>query len=111
MTRVMTKLLERAIAKVRALPESEQDEAAEALDEFVREAEAVRTGKYQLSDDERAAIRESKAQARRVCERRGHGRILETPWAMRVRYTLGARADLDAIHAYLNERNPHAAQR
>jgi toxin ParE1/3/4 len=30
---------------------------------------------------------------------------------MRVRYTLGARADLDAIHAYLNERNPHAAQK
>jgi hypothetical protein len=61
----MTKLLERAIAKLRTLPESEQDEAAEALDEFVREAEALRTGKYQLSEDERSAIGESKAQARR----------------------------------------------
>jgi hypothetical protein len=30
---------------------------------------------------------------------------------MRVRYTLRARADLDAIHSYLHERNPYAARR
>jgi hypothetical protein len=61
----MTELLERAIAKVRALPDSEQDKAAETLDEFVREAEALRSGTYRLSTDERAAIRESRTQARR----------------------------------------------
>jgi predicted transcriptional regulator len=61
----MTMLLDQAIARLRELPEAEQNEAAEALDEFIREAEAGRSGLYRLSDAERAAVRESREQARR----------------------------------------------
>ncbi|HEX8164904.1 MAG TPA: hypothetical protein VF601_03855 [Beijerinckiaceae bacterium] len=61
----MTKLLERAITKLRSFPEPDQDEAAERLEAFMREAEALRSGRYDLDEDERAAIRESKAQAER----------------------------------------------
>jgi predicted transcriptional regulator len=57
----MTKLLEDAIKKVRALPEADQDEAAEMLLSIAsRNAEPVR-----LDDETRAAIREGQAQARR----------------------------------------------
>jgi len=57
----MTKLLEQAIAKVRELPEADQDEAAELLlSVFSRRAEPVR-----LDDGTRAAVREGLEQARR----------------------------------------------
>jgi predicted transcriptional regulator len=57
----MTKLLEEAIKKVRELPASEQDEAAEMLLSLAaRAAEPVR-----LDDETRAAIREGREQARR----------------------------------------------
>jgi hypothetical protein len=57
----MTKLLEQAIAKVRELPEADQDEAAEVLLSVVsRFREPVR-----LDDDTRAAVREGSEQARR----------------------------------------------
>ncbi len=57
----MTKLLEQAIAKVRALPEDDQDLAAEMLLSMAAKgAEPVR-----LDDETRAAIREGVAQARR----------------------------------------------
>jgi len=57
----MTKLLEEAIKKVRELPESDQDEAAEILLSLAaRRAEPVR-----LDEQTRAAIREGRAQARR----------------------------------------------
>jgi hypothetical protein len=58
----MTKLLDQAIAKVRELPEEEQERAAEQLLVF---AELAKQGVYKLSPEERAAIEESKAQARR----------------------------------------------
>src|SRR5260370_16712160 len=57
----MTKLFEEAIKKVRELPESDQDEAAEMLLSLAaRNGEPVR-----LDDETRAAIREGRAQARR----------------------------------------------
>jgi hypothetical protein len=57
----MTKLLEQAIAKVRELPDSDQDEAAEVLLSVVSKfREPVR-----LDDETRAAIREGSEQARR----------------------------------------------
>jgi hypothetical protein len=58
----MTKLLDQAIAKVRELPEEEQERAAEHLLAF---AELAKQGVYKLSPEERAAIEESKAQVRR----------------------------------------------
>ena len=58
----MTKLLDEAIAKVRELPEEEQERAAESLMVF---AELAKQGVYKLSAEERAAIEASKAQARR----------------------------------------------
>jgi hypothetical protein len=53
----MTKLLDQAIAKVRELPEEEQERAAESLMLF---AELARQGVYKLSPEERAAIEESR---------------------------------------------------
>jgi hypothetical protein len=58
----MTKLLDEAIAKVRELPEAEQERAAESLMVF---AELARQGTYKLSSAERAAIDASRAQVRR----------------------------------------------
>jgi hypothetical protein len=58
----MTKLLDKAIAKVRKLPEEEQERAAQSLLIF---AELAEQGVYPLSSEERAAIEESKAQVRR----------------------------------------------
>jgi hypothetical protein len=58
----MTKLLDEAIAKVRELPEEEQERAAESLMVFV---ELAKQGAYKLSAEERAAIAASKAQASR----------------------------------------------
>jgi hypothetical protein len=48
----MTKLLDEAIAKVRELPEEEQECAAESLMVF---AELAKQGVYKLSAEERAA--------------------------------------------------------
>jgi hypothetical protein len=57
----MTTLLDEAIKKIRELPESEQDEAAEMLLSLLaRKNEPVR-----LDEETRAAIREGRAQARR----------------------------------------------
>ena len=57
----MSKLLEDAIKKVRELPESDQDEAAELLLSVAsRRAEPVR-----LDDETRAAVEEGQQQARR----------------------------------------------
>jgi hypothetical protein len=50
----MTKLLEEAIARIRQLPEDEQDRAAETLLALVGLAP---DGQYKLSGDERAAVR------------------------------------------------------
>jgi hypothetical protein len=58
----MTKLLDQAIAKVRELPEEEQERVAESLMVF---AELAKQGVYKLSPEERAALEESKAQVRR----------------------------------------------
>lgn len=58
----MTKLLKHALAKVLELPEEAQDRAAQNL---LMYAEWEKEGVYVLSDEERAAIAESKAQAER----------------------------------------------
>jgi hypothetical protein len=58
----MTKLLDEAIARVRELPEEQQERAAESLMRF---AELAKQGVYKLSSQERAAIEASKAQVRR----------------------------------------------
>jgi hypothetical protein len=55
-------LLDQAIAKVRELPEDEQELAAQALLMF---AKLAKRGVYRLSPDERAAIAESRAPVRR----------------------------------------------
>jgi predicted transcriptional regulator len=57
----MSKMLEEAIRKVRQLPETDQDEAAEVLLSIVSKAAAP----VQLDDETRAAIREGREQARR----------------------------------------------
>jgi predicted transcriptional regulator len=57
----MTKLLEEAIRKVRSLPESDQDQAAELL----LLVAAKRAQPVPLDAETRAAIREGVAQARR----------------------------------------------
>ena len=57
----MTKLLEEAIRRVRALPEADQDEAAELLLSVAsKKGEPIK-----LDDETRAAIREGREQARR----------------------------------------------
>jgi predicted transcriptional regulator len=57
----MSKLLDDAISKVRELPESDQDEAAEIL-----LAVAARHGApVRLDDETRAAVKEGQDQARR----------------------------------------------
>ena len=58
----MTKLLDEAIAKVRELPEEEQERAAESLIVF---AELAKQGVYKLSAEEGGAVEASKAQVRR----------------------------------------------
>jgi hypothetical protein len=58
----MTKLLDQAIAKVRELPDEDQDRVAQSLLEF---SEFAKQGLYKLSPEERVAIDESKAQVRR----------------------------------------------
>ena len=58
----MTKLLDKAIAKVRKLPLEEQERAGQSLMIF---AELAEQGTYTLAPDERAAIEELKAQVRR----------------------------------------------
>jgi hypothetical protein len=58
----MTKLLDEAIAKVRELPEEEQERAAESLMVF---AELAKQGIYKLSAKERAAIDASRTQVGR----------------------------------------------
>lgn len=57
----MTKLLEQAIAKVRQLPDAEQDEAAEMLLSVL----SKRNEPVRLDVQTRAAIREGSEQARR----------------------------------------------
>jgi predicted transcriptional regulator len=57
----MSKMLEDAIKKVRELPESDQDEAAELLMSV-----AAKSGERIMLDDEtRAAVEEGRQQARR----------------------------------------------
>lgn len=57
----MTKLLEKAIKRVRQLPEAVQDEAAEILLSLAsKRAEPVH-----LDEETRKAVREGRAQARR----------------------------------------------
>ena len=53
--------LEQAIAKIRQLPEAEQDEAAEVLFSVI----AKRSEPVRLDEETRAAIREGSEQARR----------------------------------------------
>ncbi len=56
----MTKLLEQAVAKIRALPDEDQDDAAELL--F---ALAARGGEpVQLEEETRSAVQEGQNQAR-----------------------------------------------
>ena len=57
----MTKLLEQAIAKIRGLPDAEQDEAAEMLLSVLSRRDAP----VNLDDETLAAIREGSEQARR----------------------------------------------
>lgn len=57
----MTKLLEQVIAKVRQLPDAEQDEAAEMLLSVL----SRHSGPVDLDDETLAAIREGSEQARR----------------------------------------------
>jgi hypothetical protein len=58
----MSVLLDQAIAKVRELPEDEQELAAQALLTF---AKLAKQGTYRLSPEERAVIAESRAQVLR----------------------------------------------
>lgn len=58
--KIMTKLLEDAIKKVRELPESDQDEAAEMLLSVASRHDAVRLDEATL-----AAVKEGQDQARR----------------------------------------------
>lgn len=57
----MTKLLEHAVAKVRALPDEDQDELALAILAMADRSAEVE----ELDDETRAAIREGLEQARR----------------------------------------------
>jgi len=96
----MTKLLERAIAKVRTLSEDDQDAIALAILSMA-DTDAP---EYAIDDATRAAILEGLEQARRVRAGRGNRSALEAPWSMRVRFTKRARDDLVAILNYLDER-------
>ena len=104
----MTKLLEQAIAKVRELPEEEQDALAAVM---LSMAGADASG-LPLDKETEAAVREGLAQAERgefvpdevVAESQ------QTPRHMRVRYTPRAFADREAIFEYINRRNPRAAR-
>jgi len=58
---MVAKILRDVIEHAETWPEEDQV----ALAEFAREIEAQRTGVYVMSDDERGAVREGLAQARR----------------------------------------------
>jgi hypothetical protein len=55
------KVLKDVLQRVETWPQEDQ----EALAEYARELEARRTGVYRLTEDERAAVREGREQARR----------------------------------------------
>ena len=57
----MTKLLEKAIAKARELPDADQDEVAELILSIAAKAE----GPVVLDDETRAAVQEGMTQAQR----------------------------------------------
>ncbi len=57
----MTKLLDEAVRRIRELPETDQDEAAEILFSLV----SKRTERVSLDEETRAAVREGKTQAAR----------------------------------------------
>lgn len=59
----MTKLLEHAVARVRALPPDQQDEFARVLLRLAGEDDD--TGVYPLTQDERASLEMSRVQAAR----------------------------------------------
>jgi predicted transcriptional regulator len=59
--KTMTRMLDEAIKKVRELPDSVQDDAAEMLFSVA----AKQGGPAKLDEETRAAVREGRAQARR----------------------------------------------
>jgi predicted transcriptional regulator len=59
--KTMTRMLDEAIKKVRELPDSVQDDAAEMLFSVA----AKQGGPVKLDEETRAAVREGRAQARR----------------------------------------------
>ena len=57
----MTELLEQAIAQVRSMPEAEQDSVALLILAHAEKAKGI----YNLSSEEKAAIRQGRAEAAR----------------------------------------------
>jgi predicted transcriptional regulator len=88
----MTKLLEQAIAKVRELPEEDQDALAVTILALAEADESVAP----LDDETRAAILEGLDQARRgeFVSDEEIAALLEASRTMRVRFTSRARNDL-----------------
>jgi hypothetical protein len=104
----MTKLLEKAIAKARALPAEDQDVLGAVMLAFAEE-ELARIG--ELDDETRAAIREGLEQARRGeffprsrSRLSGDASVYESPPTSR------ARDDIEAILVYIGDRNPQGAR-
>lgn len=75
----MTKLLDEAIATIRALPDEEQDLAAEMLMIVAGRRDAP----YQLDEDERKAVQQGLAEADRgeFASQTEVDAVLKRPWA------------------------------
>lgn len=74
----MNKALENALAKVLRLPQHKQEVAAELLEQLT----AGETWSYQLSDDERAVVRQAleRAQRSEFAADSDVERVLRQPW-------------------------------
>jgi hypothetical protein len=103
---MMSPGLKELLEKTASWPEEDQEELA------VAEIEARRTGRYVLTDGERAAVNNGLEQVRRGefvsdVEMQSFWKPLRR--CMKVHYSPQARNDLHDIFHYLNQRSPSAA--
>ena len=103
----MTKLLEEAVARVRILPESEQDRVAEAILALTREE-----SNYTLSAQQIEGIKHAMAQADRgefADAQKIAGHLPAR--AMKLRVTEDAASDLSEVKAHIAKDDRAAAER
>jgi len=103
----MTKLLEKAIAKVRELPAEDQDTVAVmVLSAHGGDANYTSRRGYARRDPARTRT----GPARQIRAGRGNRSSLEAPRSMKLCYTPRALSDLQSIFQFIDERSPRGAR-